>query len=97
MSRHFLARSSSHGYHMAGGGGSSVNCTVLCVGPSPQGTSTFGRPVGDVIPASDSESGWAGMCKGGAMTVRRRVLVPSGGKNEWHSVWPGVLLARCAS
>lgn len=31
------------------------------------------------------------------MTVRRGVLAPSVGKNEWHSVGPGVLLARCAS
>lgn len=63
----------------------------------PGGASTFGRPVGDVIPAGDSESGWAGIRDRGAMTVRRGVLAPSVGKNEWHSVGPGVLLARCAS
>lgn len=83
----------------AGGAGGvllTVQCD-LCVGSSPRGASTFGRPVGDVIPASDSEGGWAGVWNRGAVTGRRRVLAPSVGKNERHSVCPGVLLARCAS
>ena len=50
-----------------------------------------------VVQASEPESRWVGMWNRGAMTTGGRILVLSVGRNEWNSVWPGVLLARCIS